>query len=75
MSTSTSSTPHNIFWTSADGQGELDMSGDYDSADRAVAIHEAIAELLEQCGDEAHCSILSGRIDGRTVADWMAADD
>lgn len=74
MSTSTSTSTHTLFWTSADGQSEIDMSGEYSSPDRLGAIAEAIAELLEQCGDEAHCSILSGRIDGRTVADWMADD-
>lgn len=52
MTTTTTETPA-VFWLSADGQNEIDMSGHTEA--------EALAELLEQCGTEAErAAILAG---------------
>lgn len=59
---------HNIVWTAADGQSDVDMSGEYPTADHSEAIAMAIAELLAQCSDDAQrARIRAGTIDGEPI--------
>lgn len=57
-------THYNIFWTSLDGQGSIDMSGEYDCREIQDAIAEAWLELRSQAGEQYQLdNIDAGRIE------------
>lgn len=63
---SSQTTTHTVIWTSEDGQGTIDMSGEYRYGDGSVAsvytaIEMARAELIAQCaGPDEYYAILAG---------------
>jgi hypothetical protein len=63
-----------LYWTSADMQSDMDMSGDYSTDDRSVAAAHAVREMLSQTGEpEQRATVLAGSIDG-VSAESIAID-